>query len=387
MEIIFWFSIFLALYCYLGYPLILIILGLIFGKEPAFAKAMAGKLKKAEITPSVSLLIPVYNEEKIIKKKIENSLDLDYQKDKLEIVVASESDDRTNEIVKEYENRGVKLIEFAGREGKQYTIYRTLPKCQGEIIVLTDANGMFKKDALLKLVRNFADPRIGCVSGELKYINPQETSIGESEGIYWRYEIFIKKLESKIQSILGANGSIYALRKELYSPISKYRGDDFELPIRVAQQGYGVVWEPEAISEEEVYPETIKEFKRKVVIIGWHFRGAFILLKESFKKNQPLLVFQLISHKILRWLIGFFLVFIFLSNILLLDNPFYSILFIGQIIFYSLAIFGYFLDKKRKKLNKLVNLAYYFCMVNLAALVGVIKGILGKQKPTWEKIR
>jgi len=387
MEIIFWFSIFLALYCYLGYPLILIILGLIFGKEPAFAKAMAGKLKKAEITPSVSLLIPVYNEEKIIKKKIENSLDLDYQKDKLEIVVASESDDRTNEIVKEYENRGVKLIEFAGREGKQYTIYRTLPKCQGEIIVLTDANGMFKKDALLKLVRNFADPRIGCVSGELKYINPQETSIGESEGIYWRYEIFIKKLESKIQSILGANGSIYALRKELYSPISKYRGDDFELPIRVAQQGYGVVWEPEAISEEEVYPETIKEFKRKVVIIGWHFRGAFILLKESFKKNQPLLVFQLISHKILRWLIGFFLVFIFLSNILLLDNPFYLILFIGQIIFYSLAIFGYFLDKKRKKLNKLVNLAYYFCMVNLAALVGVIKGILGKQKPTWEKVR
>ena len=301
--------------------------------------------------------------------------------------MASESDDRTNEIVKEYENRGVKLIEFAGREGKQYTIYRTLPKCQGEIIVLTDANGMFKKDALLKLVRNFADPRIGCVSGELKYINPQETSIGESEGIYWRYEIFIKKLESKIQSILGANGSIYALRKELYSPISKYRGDDFELPIRVAQQGYGVVWEPEAISEEEVYPETIKEFKRKVVIIGWHFRGAFILLKESFKKNQPLLVFQLISHKILRWLIGFFLVFIFLSNILLLDNPFYSILFIGQIIFYSLAIFGYFLDKKRKKLNKLVNLAYYFCMVNLAALVGVIKGILGKQKPTWEKVR
>ena len=387
MEIIFWFSIFLALYCYLGYPLILIILGLIFGKEPAFAKAMAGKLKKAEITPSVSLLIPVYNEEKIIQKKIENSLELDYPKEKSEIVVASESDDRTNEIVKEYENRGVKLIEFAGREGKQYTIYRTLPKCQGEIIVLTDANGMFKKDALLKLVRNFADPRIGCVSGELKYINPQETSIGESEGIYWRYEIFIKKLESKIQSILGANGSIYALRKELYSPISKYRGDDFELPIRVAQQGYGVVWEPEAISEEEVYPETIKEFKRKVVIIGWHFRGAFILLKESFKKNQPLLVFQLISHKILRWLIGFFLVFIFLSNILLLDNPFYSILFIGQIIFYSLAIFGYFLDKKRKKLNKLVNLAYYFCMVNLAALVGVIKGILGKQKPTWEKVR
>jgi len=377
MEIIFWLLVSLILYCYLGYPLILIILGLLFGKE----------IKKEEITPHVSLLIPVYNEEKIIQKKIENSLELNYPKEKLEIVVASESDDRTNEIVKEYENRGVKLIEFAGREGKQYTIYRTTPNCQGGIIVLTDANGMFKKDALKKLVRNFADPKIGCVSGELKYINPQKKSIGENEGIYWKYEVFIKKLESKIQSVLGANGSIYAFKKELYSPLSEYRGDDFELPIRVAQQRYGVVWEPEAISEEEVYPETVKEFKRKVVIIGWHFPGALMLLRESFKKNQPLLVFQLISHKILRWLIGFFLIFMFLSNILLLDNPFYLIFFIGQIIFYSLAIFGYLLDIRGRKLNKLVNLAYYFCMVNLAALIGVMKGILGKQKPTWEKVR
>jgi cellulose synthase/poly-beta-1,6-N-acetylglucosamine synthase-like glycosyltransferase len=377
MEFIFWLSIFFILYCYLGYPLILIILGLLFGKE----------IKRAEITPPVSLPIPVYNEEKIIQKKIENSLELDYPREKLEIVVASESDDKTNEIVKEYENRGVKLIEFAVRKGKQYTIYRTLPKCRGEIIVLTDANGMFKKDALLKLVRNFADPRVGCVSGELKYINPQKASIGESEGVYWKYEVFLKKLESKIFSLLGANGSIYALRKELYSPLSEYRGDDFDLPIRVAQQGYGVVWESEAISEEEVYPETIKEFKRKVVIIGWHFLGALILLRNSLKKYQPLLVFQLISHKILRWLIGFFLVFIFLSNILLLDNLFYVILFIGQIIFYSLAIFGYLLDISGRKLNKLVNLAYYFCMVNFAALLGVTKGILGKQKPIWEKVR
>lgn len=377
MEIIFWLSVFFILYCYLGYPLILFILGLIFGKE----------IKRAEITPSLSLLIPVYNEEKIIQKKIENSLNLDYPKDKLEIIVASESNDKTNEIVKKYENKGVKLFSYPNRKGKQYTIYRNLPKCQGEIIVLTDANGMFKRDAFKKLVRNFADPKIGCVSGELKYINPQKVSIGESEGLYWKYEIFVKKLESKIHSVLGANGSIYAIRKELYSPLSEYRGDDFELPIRVAQQGFGVVWEPEAVSEEEVYPETTKQFKRKAMTIGWYTRGALILLKDSFKKFQPLLIFQLISHKILRWLIGFFLIFIFLSNIFLLDNPFYFILFIGQIGFYSLAILGYFQDKRGKKLDKLINLAYYFCMVNLAALIGVIKGILGKQKPTWEKVR
>jgi len=374
---IFWLSIFFIFYCYFGYPLILVILGMIFSRE----------IKKAEIMPSVSLLISVYNEEKIIEKKIENSLDLDYPEAKLEIIVASESDDKTNEIVKKYKDRGVKLLVFQGRGGKPYTIYRTIPKCQGEIIVLTDANSIFKKDAILKLVRNFADSRIGCVSGELKYLNPKKASIGEGEGLYWKYEIFIKKLESKIQSVLGANGSIYGFRKNLYSPLSQYRGDDFDLPIRITQQGYGVVFEPEAISEEEVYPETIKEFKRKVFTIGWHFPAVLILLKDSLKKIQPLLIFQLISHKILRWLIGFFLTLLFLSNIFLLENTFYLILFIGQIIFYSLAIFGYLQDKKGEKLNKLINLTYYFCMVNLAALVGVINGIIGKQKPTWEKVR
>ncbi len=377
MEFLFWFLVSLIFYCYFGYPLILVTLGIFFSK----------KVKKEEIFPTVSLLIPVYNEEKVIQEKIENSLALDYPKDKLEIVVASESDDKTNELVKKYENRGVKLFAFSERKGKQNTIYRTIPKCQGEIVVLTDANGMFRKDAIKKLVRNFADPHIGCVSGELKYKNPKGTPVGEGEGLYWKYEIWVKKLESRFQSLLGANGSIYAIRKNLYRPISPYRGDDFDLPIRVTLQKYGTVLEPEAVSEEDVYPEVLADFERKVVIIGWHFRGALVLLIESIKKIRPFLAFQLISHKILRWLVGFFLVFIFFSNIFLLGNLLYLILFIGQIIFYSLAIFGYLLDIRGKKLNKLVNLIYYFSMVNLAALVGVIKGVFGKQKPTWEKVR
>jgi len=377
IEKIFWFFLFLIFYCYCGYPFLLFVLGLFFDK----------RVKRGEITPSVSLLIPAYNEEKIIQKKIENSLELEYPKEKLEIIIASESYDRTNEIAKLYEKKGVKLITFPERKGKQYTIYRTIPQCQGKIIVLTDANGMFQKDALLKLARNFYDPRIGCVSGELKYINPKETSVGEGEGIYWQYEIFVKKLESRLQSLLGANGSIFAFKKELYKPLSEYRGDDFEIPIRILQQGYGVVFEPEALSTEEVYPETKKDFKRKVVIVGWHFRGAFILLKKSFQKFQLFLIFQLVSHKILRWLIGFFLIFVFLANIFLFPRFLYSILLFLQIIFYLLAILGYFWDKKRKKLNKIINLAYYFCVVNLAALFGVINAILNKQKPTWEKVR
>jgi len=377
MQLIFWLSIFLIFYPYFIYPLILVILGIFFRKQ----------IKRAEITPSVSLLIPVYNEEKIIKEKIENSLNLDYPKDKLEIIVASESDDKTNDIVEKYKNRKVKLFAYPEKKGKQYTIYQALPKCQGEIIVFTDANAMFKKDALRKLVRNFNDSRIGCVSGELKYINPQKAVVGENEGIYWKYEVLLKRLESKIHSVLGANGSIYAIRKELYSPLSKYRGDDFGLPIRILQQKYGVVWESEAISEEEVYPETIKEFKRKVVIVGWHFRGALILIKDSIKKFQLLLIFQLISHKFLRWFVPFLLILIFLSNLFLLSDIFYLILFISQILFYSLALIGYLKEKRKKKINQIINLAYYFSMVNLAALIGVIKGLFNLQKPTWEKVR
>jgi len=377
MQLIFWLSIFLIFYSYFIYPLILVILGMFFKKE----------IKRAEIIPSVSLLISAYNEEKIIQEKIENSLNLDYPKDKLEIVIASESNDKTNDIVEKYKNRGVKLFSYSERRGKSYTIYRVLPKCQGEIIVFTDANAMFKRDAIRKLVRNFNDSHVGCVSGELKYLNPRKAVVGESEGTYWKYEVLLKRLESKIQSVLGANGSIYAIRKKLYSPLSEYWGDDFGLPIRILQQGYKVIWEPEAVSEEEVYPETIKQFNRKIVIVGWHFKGAFILLKDSIRKFQLLLVFQLISHKILRWFIPLFLILIFLSSIFLLNNIFYLVLFISQLLFYFLALIGYLKEKRKKKINQIINLVYYFCMVNLATLIGMIKGLFGLQKTTWEKVR
>ncbi|MHA1291716.1 MAG: glycosyltransferase family 2 protein [Promethearchaeota archaeon] len=377
MEIIFWLSIFLILYCYFGYPAILIILGLFQSK----------KIKKTEIIPSITLLIPVYNEEKFIRKKIDNSLDLDYPKDKLEIVVTSESDDKTNEIVKGYKNRGVKLFAYSGRDGKQFTIYRTIHKCSGEIIVFTDANSMFKKDAIKKLVVYFNEPNVGCVSGELKYVNPKKEAARESEGLYWKYEIWIKKLESKIMSVLGANGSIYAIRKNLYSPISKYRGDDFELPIRIIQQGYGSVFAPEAFSFESMSKTLKEEFNRKIRIVGWVWRSALILLKDSFRKKQFLLIFQLICHKVLRWLVGIFLIIIFISSLYLINKPLYLCFFFAQVILYSLSVLGYLKEKKGGRSNKLINIIYYFIMINLASILGILKSIFGKQGPTWQKVR
>lgn len=374
---LFWLCLFLICSCYFGYPLVLIILGQFFTKS----------VKKAEITPSVSLLIPAYNEEKVIAQKIENCLSSDYPKEKLEIVVASESTDKTNEIVKKYKDKGIKLFAYPKREGKSFLIYKTVPQCRGEILVFTDANAIFKNDVLKKLVRNFAEPKIGCVCGELKYVNPKETAIGESEGFYWKYEIFLKKQESKIQSVLGANGSIYALRKNLYSPLSKYRGDDFELPIRVKQQGYGVVFENVVFSFEEGSQRASQEFQRKIRIVSQFLKSALILLKKSFFPFQPILIFQLLFHKILRWLAPLFLILIFLSNIFLLEEPFYQLTMSYQIIFYGTAIFGWQYEKKGKKLNRVINLIYYFSMVNLAALIGLFKGIAGKQRPYWQKVR
>jgi len=377
IEIIFWWAVFLILYPYLGYPLILMVLGLFKSK----------KIKKSEIILPVTLLIPVYNEEKVIRTKIENSLSLDYPKDKLEIIVASESNDKTNVIVKEYESKGVKLLEYPGRQGKQSTIFRTIPQCSGEVIVLTDANGIFAQDAIKELVQSFNDPGIGCVSGELKYRPTEDSQTQQSEGIYWKYEIWVKGLESRIHSVLGANGSIYAIRKELYSPLSECRGDDFELPVRIAQQGYGVIFEPEAVSFENFSAGNEEEFHRRVRIVGWVWKSVLILLKESIRKRQFLLVFQIMSHKILRWLVGIFLIAIFLSNIFLLNQPLYLWLFVVQVIFYFLAIWGYFKEKNSKELNRLISVIYYFCAVNLGAVIGIFKSILGKQKSTWQKVR
>lgn len=377
MTIVFWLTVSLIIYSYFGYPIILMILG--------FRKGL--KVSKGEITHTLSLLVLAHNEERVIREKIENSLGLDYPRDKLEVVVASESTDKTDEIVGEYSGQGIVLYPFEKREGKQVTIYRVIPLLKGEIVVFSDANALYKKDALRKLARNFSDPTVGCVCGELKYVNPQKASIGETEGLYWRYEIFIKKLESKVHSVLGANGSIYAIRKKLYAPISKYRGDDFEIPIKIAQQGYGVIFEPEAVSFEKTSSTTKEEFCRKVRIIAWVWKSTLILIKDSLKPFKGLLIFQLISHKLLRWLVPIFLALLFISNIFLTSYLFYRILLVVQIIFYLLSFWGYIEDQRKNKLNRIINVPYYFSMVNFAAFLGFCKFILGRQGNVWEKAR
>jgi biofilm PGA synthesis N-glycosyltransferase PgaC len=380
LEAVFLLSAFLVIYPYVGYPLVIYALAAAREKKVGKkANPAAGEL------PTMSLIISAYNEEGVIAEKIDNSLGLDYPREKLEIIVASESSDGTNATVQRYADAGVRLFAFEERQGKAATLYRTVPRASGRIIVFSDANGMYERDALLKLARNFSDPRVGCVSGLLRYMNPGGVAAGEGEGLYWSYEMMVKALESRLFSFLGATGSIFAIRSELYSPLSRQRGDDFELSVRIAQQGYGVVFEPEAVSWEMSSDSTLSEFRRKVRIVAWNIKSALLLLGGCFSRRMPFLAFQLLSHKILRWMVPVFLLSALVSN-MFLEGPLYGSLLVIQGTFYLSASVAYALDLRRKRIPGPFNVAYYFCVVNLAALVGVFRFLHG-EKATWEKVR
>ncbi|MFH2145336.1 MAG: glycosyltransferase family 2 protein [Candidatus Omnitrophota bacterium] len=378
-SLIFWMSLGVLVYVYFGYMAICMVLGVIFKKQR----------KQEDILPSVSLIIPAFNEACVMRQKIENSLGLDYPKEKLEIVVASESQDQTNSIVAEYASQGVILCAYEQRQGKSRMIYLTIPKTRGEIIVFSDANAIFKPDALRKLVRNFSDDRIGAALGKLVISNPKKSAASTGESVYKKYEGILRRYNSYLRSVLGADGSIFGIRRELYFPIDPDHGDDFELTVRILLKGYGVVFEPEAVSYEQASDTLASEVKRKIRIVSWFFKSAFILLKEMFWPLQIFLIWQVISHKILRWLSPYFLLGVFFSNLFLCNtHPGYRIFFYAQSTFYLMAACGWFyLDKRKKQLPLLLKLPTYFLMFNYAFFLGTLRGIFLKQKPVWEKVR
>lgn len=377
MLLAFFVSMFLLIYIYFGYPIMLMILSTIFRKT----------VDKKDITPSISLIISVYNEENIIRQKMENSLSLDYPSNNLQIIVASESTDKTNVIVREYEEKNIILCAFDKREGKRATLYRTVPLAKGEIIVFSDANALYEKDALKKIARNFHDPRIGCVSGRLKYVNPKKTAIGMSEKAYWEFDIYLKKLASKMLALGGGvNGSIFAIRKELYNPIDKYRGDDFEISCRIEIAGHGVILEPEAISYEESSENSRQELRRKIRLATWNIKSALILLREACNKKRFLTAFILISHRLLRYSSPLWLIGLFISNMFLSNDPFQYFLFL-QSAFYLFAVLGWAFEKKEIRANIIFRIPFYFCLMNYAGFLSIFKLITGRTEMLWEKVR
>ena len=378
-KIIFLVFLILIIYVYFGYPLLTFFIGSFKSKNIK---------QKESHKPFVSLIIAAYNEELNIREKLNNSLDLEYPKDKLEIIVFSDgSTDRTNEYAKEYSKNGIKLIVLPQRMGKTAGQNQAVEQAEGEIIVFSDANAIYKKDAIAKIVRNFSDCRVGGVCGELVYLKDNRSSIGEAEDIYWNYEKFLKKNEDNFFAILGANGSIYAIRKNLYVPLAKNIISDFIEPLKILQQGYCFVYEPDALSYEQSNSDYKQEYKRKRRIVN---RSFFSLVKHKEFLNPlkyPLLSFQLISHKILRWMVLPFLFILFFSNVFLLQEPIFQFFFAGQLLFYILAFAG-FLAEKTGINSRILFTPFYFCLVNFASMRGIFEYIIKRKSiVAWEPIR
>ncbi|MCP4649463.1 MAG: glycosyltransferase family 2 protein [PVC group bacterium] len=374
IKLIFWINLCLVIAVYAGYPITISLLAFLFKKPHQ---------KDESYTPKVTMLIPAYNEEPVIAEKLENTLRLDYPKDSLEVIVMiDESSDKTESIVAGYQDKGIKMWVQRPRQGKMAALNASVPQAEGDIVLFSDANSMYRPDAVRKIVRHFGDPKIGLVCGELRLIDPNSL-VGLGESFYWRYERFLKQKESMLQQVLVVNGSIYAIRKELFSPIDPALADDFIIPMRIAAGGYGLIYEPDAINEEKVSDTTEDQFNRKVRIIAQGVRAAFSMLG-TVMSTSVLRVFEFLFHKFLRWFVFMFTCMLFAANMFILQESFYRAFLLLQIIFYLLALIGYILQKKNKHI-KLFFIPFYFFLVNFASFCGVLSFLFGKKKATWEK--
>jgi len=379
MTSLFWILLALVVYVYAGYPLLL-----------ALVRGLGGHRRVAideQALPPVTLVVSAFNEAAVIGEKIENCLDLDYPSDKLQIVVVSDaSDDGTDEVVKGYAARGVDLLRMLDRGGKTLGLNAAVAGAHGEVVVFSDANAMYGRDVIHKLVRNFADPAVGAAVGESTYVNPEVES-ERSEGLYWRYETAIKRLESSVGSVVGGDGAIYAVRKSLYIPMRADALSDFVNPLQVVQAGHRCVYEPAARSYERAADNFSKEFRRKVRIVNRAWRALWRMNALLNPFRYGFFAFKLVSHKLLRWLVPAFLLGLLVANVAVLDvGPVYRFALVGQIAFYLLAFAGYFL-RRRASMPVLVSVPYYFCLVNIAAALGIFDAFRGKTYTTWATAR
>jgi biofilm PGA synthesis N-glycosyltransferase PgaC len=375
-ELVFWWSAFLLAYTYVGYPLLAWLRSRLFSCTPA----------KGKFQPTISILCVAHNEARRVRDRIDNLLALDYPRELVEIVIASDaSTDGTVEIAQEYAEAGVTVVEFKQHRGKPAVLNEVIPQLRGEIVVLMDARQRIDKQALRALVENFADPRVGAVSGEL-LLDPDsgDARTGKGVGFYWRYEKFIRHHESRADSTVGATGALYALRNRLFQPIpSDTLLDDVLIPMQIARRGYRVLFEPTARAYDVVAASPQAELTRKVRTIAGNFQ---LLWRERWmlspRKNR--LWFQTLSHKYFRLLGPVCLALVLASNLFLLEFPFYRVVLVLQVLFYAAAITGH-MRRNSAGSSTLMNIAYAFCLLNWATVLGCYRFACGRQQVTWQK--
>ncbi|MFA5384035.1 MAG: glycosyltransferase family 2 protein [Eubacteriales bacterium] len=379
MKILFWATAALTFYTFFLYPVFLSLLVWITLKRRPEPPGLPNKPE----WPRVSLIIAAHNEEKVIEKKLLNTAELDYPPGKLEVIVVSDnSTDSTNELVRKYENKGVILVEVDQRRGKTFAQNQAARVATGKILFFSDANSIWEKDALWRLAERFENPRTGYVCGRLKYVN-EETGSGFSEGLYWRYELSLRFLESRLFSVTAGNGAVYAVRAGDYMEIDDLYCHDLELPHELVKRGKLALYEPAAVGCEKAAGEVEEEYARKVRMLSRTWRRILTgpSLYNPFKYGA-VYSWMMISHRLLRYLVPFFQIIIFGSSWFLRNSgPVYAAAFAAQLAFYALALAG----KVFKLENRLFFVPYYFCMFNLASLVGFFKAQTGNVSPVWEK--
>lgn len=378
LVITFWACVALVSYAYIGYPIVIWVLSRTFGVHAAAPASDGHDL------PRASLILAAYNEEAVIEERLRNAFAMDYPAGKFEVLVGSDgSKDRTAAIVEGFIDRGVRLFAFDRNRGKASVLNDLVAAADGEILLMSDANTDVDPGAARRLVRWFRDPRVGAVVGRLVLVDPLTGR--NADGVYWKYETFLKKCEGRLGALLGANGAIYALRRDLYVPIPPETiVDDFVIPLLAkVRTGCTIVYDPEAFATEETPPDVGDEFHRRSRIGAGGFQSILMLWK-LLDPRRGWVSFTFLSHKILRWLGPFFLLGALGCNLLLLNNPFYLFCLWVQIAFYLTSLIMSFVPASVRVLRPL-RLTTMFVGMNAALLVGFWRWVRGRQRGTWRR--
>jgi cellulose synthase/poly-beta-1,6-N-acetylglucosamine synthase-like glycosyltransferase len=340
------------------------------------------KTADVSVLPKVSVLLSARNEVKDIGWKIEETLSWNYPADKLEMLVASDaSEDGTDEILKGVTERRFRFIRLEKRSGKNEALNRLNKIATGDLLFFTDANSHVDPDCLQRAVKHFSDPRVGCVTGVEHTIQQgQDSPVTAGTGASLQYEGLVNTLESRLGSVLICDGSIFSMRKTLFATLQADLANDFELPAHIGAAGYAILYDPLVISNERSTSSPKEEFNRKRRICGQGILGAW-RLRSAFR---GLRAWQLFSRKFLRWLGAVPLFLILVSNILLVRIPFFEMMLVLQILFYSLALLGWWSASQRRKAGSLISFPFFLVMVHIAALVGVIEVMFGRRFSVWE---
>lgn len=379
LEIVFWFSALVAAYTYAGYGLVI----------SALAALRPRPHSRGPIRPTVALIIAAHNEEAVIREKILNSLSQTYPRELLQVVVVSDgSTDNTPAIVQEYGHAGVVSLHQPARMGKAAAMERAVENTQSDILVFSDANSMYTADTIEKLVRNFADTQVGCVAGEKQICGQDGAGAVREAGLYWRYESYLKHMDSRVNSVVGAAGELFAIRRSLFRPAEPDSIiEDFVISMRVAANGHRVIYEPEAISMEDVPASVADEFERRVRISAGGFQ-SIVRLRGLLLSRRWLLLFQYVSHRVLRWaLVPFLLPVLVLTNVALADRLLYQGLLVTQVALMGLAAGGWLCGILGWHSPRITRVPFYFYMLNIAALMGFYRYVSRRQKVTWTRTR